>query len=213
MGEYHSITKKVLTASKELSLYSRYILLMFTFTFAIPNKILINNGINKIYLFFGTIIIFTLGFYANPYVYCIYIMYILLALESWLFAVSYKNVFGFNKIVKKLFFNESEEEDSFSKEYFDFFWGNMQRAGGDAAKAGAAAIATAIAAMRQRNAELTHVRETAQDNTQQKITADKNLGCPKSSESYEAYYAQQESKAINETLVLKAERKMSEAYS
>ena len=140
-------------------------------------------------------------------------MYLLFAFESWLFGVLYENVSGFNKIVKKLLFDESEEEAFFSKKYFAFYFGNMNQAEGRVLQTGVAAITTFSAGLAQRNAELEQVQKTAHDVTQRKVTVDHNLGSTQPIEHYENYYTEQEKKAIKETMVLKVEKKISETFS
>jgi len=197
-----SVFKGMRGSIDKLPLFNKIALLGFTHFFAIPNKVLVNNQMNKFLLFFVSLTCLLLIIYVDPFLYCFYVVYIFLVFESWLFAVTYETLPAFTKKVNQLLFNVSTIESSITNEYFSFFWGNMRKASIDTEKA----IATAGATVVQRNAEQAQVEEKAHNAIMRKMEADRNKNDPRPSEEYEEYHRQKEEEAVDNTFVLRAER-------
>ena len=207
------ILYKILCISKELPFYRRQSLIVFTLFFAIPNKILINNGIKGLTLFVLTLILFSIGYFYEPLIYIFYVMYLVLLCESWLFAIFYESRTSFTKLVNKFLFNTLQEETPFSREYFTFFWGNMNKAAQEGDKIALAAGGAAIVAINQRNEEKKIVEEQAANATNRDIEVDKANGTVKSPEEYQESYKKHVQEAVDDTVVLKAEREVKAAFS
>lgn len=133
-----------------LSVRSQITLFLFTVSIAIPNKILINNPIKTIYLYFLMVVYLFLG-YLEPLLWIIFIQYVFIAFFSWVFSYFYETFEWFREGVNTLLF---ENNTSLSEKYFNFFWGNMHMGARKAASAAAAATATIGALNVQRNHEL-----------------------------------------------------------
>jgi hypothetical protein len=86
-----------------------------------------------------------MGFVFPILLFC-YIMYLVLCLQSLIFAILYENFDYFKRFSNWVIFGASEEP--FASEYFKWFWGNMFKKAGEKA-ASAAAAAAAIEAKRQ----------------------------------------------------------------
>lgn len=119
----------------DLPIMNKLFLFGFTISFGIPNRIFVNHGINSYLMFF----ILTCLFFITdelPLVTLALVFYFFLALESVLFAYLYKNsVNNFQKFINTYLFASNRE---FAKKYFNFFFGNMDRAGKAAIKTGGA---------------------------------------------------------------------------
>lgn len=120
--------------STNLPLINKYLLFIFTLVFAIPNRIFINNGLN----FYLTGFIVTLLFLLtkiSPFITLPLVFYLLLAIESVVFAFFYENASKiFKTYLDNILFGGNPQ---FAQQYFKFFWGNMDKAGKSAIKTGA----------------------------------------------------------------------------
>lgn len=118
----------------DLPTTNKLFLFSFTASLGIPNRIFVNHGVNSYLIFF---IITCFFFIADelPFVTLALVFYFLLVLESLLFAYLYENdIKEFQKYVKIYLFGNNQE---FAKKYFNFFWGNMDKAGRAALRTGA----------------------------------------------------------------------------
>jgi heme/copper-type cytochrome/quinol oxidase subunit 3 len=104
-----------------LSLKTQIVLGLFTITLAVPNKVLINQPIKAIYLYFLSVFYLFLGF-IEPLLWIFFVQYFFLAIFSWAFAHFYCTYERFREQVNLVFF---ENDISLSKEYFNFFWGEI----------------------------------------------------------------------------------------
>lgn len=204
---------KVLGVSKKLLFYCRQSLILFTVFFAISNRILINNGIKGFTLFVLTLILFSIGYFYEPFIYIFYVMYLVLLCESWLFAIFYKSITSFTKLVNKFLFNTLEEETLFSREYFTFFWGNMNKAAQEAFKVAASAVAIGAGIVAQRNQERILVEDQTSNATERAMKVDITNGTTKTVEYYNQMHKRYSEEAINNTLVLKTERDVNKSVS
>ena len=98
--------EKVLPFYKNLNFRQKMLFGSFTFFIAIPNKFWINNKTHFIWVFVISFII--------------YIMYLVLCLQSLIFAISYENSDYFKRFSNWVIFSASEEP--FASEYFEWFW-------------------------------------------------------------------------------------------
>ena len=150
--------KKVLPFYKNLNFRQKMLFGSFTFFIAIPNKFWINNKIHFIWVFVLSFIIYIMGFVFPILLFC-YIMYLVLCLQSLIFAILYENFDYFKRFSNWVIFGTSEEP--FASEYFKWFWGNMFR---KATEKGAA-LAAAAAAEAKRQQENAQKRTYANEQT------------------------------------------------
>jgi hypothetical protein len=102
-------------------------------------------------------------------------------------------------------------DTKFAKEYFLFFWGNMNSGG--AGKAAAGLVGTALSGIYQtaRNHEKNHVRAQSQLETQECI--DNAVQKPKTAEDVLALRTKVEEHVVNrDTVILKTENQINKAY-
>lgn len=102
-----------------LPLKNQITLFFFTVSIAVPNKVLINNSLKTIHLYFLMVVYLFLGF-LEPFLFIIFIQYVVIASFSWVFAYFYENFEWFREKVNILLF---EGNLSLSENYFHFFWG------------------------------------------------------------------------------------------
>lgn len=109
----------------------------FTFNFGpqtllvIPNRIFINHGFNTFLVGFiiTLLFLFTKIF---PFLTLPLVFYLLLAVESVVFAFFYENESKtFKTYVDNILFSGNQK---FAEQYFEFFWGNVDKAGKAAVK-------------------------------------------------------------------------------
>lgn len=143
-----------------LPLRNQIPLFLFTVSIAVPNKVLINNSIKAIYLYFFMLVYLFLG-YLYPLLWIIFIQYFSIACFSWVFAYFYETFEWFRERVNILLF---ENDISLSKKYFNFFWGNtnMNMGGRKVVSTAAIAFATTGFVIVQRSHEL-NVRQNFAD--------------------------------------------------
>lgn len=115
--------EKVLPFFKNQNFRQKMLFGSFTLFIAIPNKFWINNKIHFIWVSIFSFIIYIMGFVFPILLFC-YIMYLVLCLQSLIFAISYENSDYFKRFTNWVIFGASEEP--FASEYFAwFFGGNM----------------------------------------------------------------------------------------
>lgn len=114
--------EKVLPFYKNLNFRQKMLFGSFTFFIAIPNKFWINNKIHFVLVFLLSFTIYIMGFVFPILLFC-YLMYLVLCLQSLIFAISYENSDYFKRLSNWVIFGASEEP--FASEYFRWFWGNM----------------------------------------------------------------------------------------
>ena len=125
----------LLKFSSNLPVINKYLTYTFTITFAIPNRIFINNGLNPYLTGFIVTFLFLLT-KISPFITLFLAFYLLLAVESVVFAFFYENESKTFKIyLDNVLFDGNPQ---FSEQYFKFFWGNMDKAGKYALKTGLA---------------------------------------------------------------------------
>lgn len=139
--------EKVVPFYKNLNFRQKMLFGSFTFFIAIPNKFWINNKIHFIWVFILSFIIYIIGFVFPILLFC-YIMYLVLCLQSLMFAILYENSDYFKQFSNWVIFGASKEP--FASEYFKWFWGNMFR---KATEKAATVAAAAIAVEAQRRHE------------------------------------------------------------
>jgi hypothetical protein len=117
---------------KSLPIKNKFLLIWFTIFFAIPNKIWVSN---KVPSFLTSIVVFLIIVLSNvfPLFILIYINFWVTTLESYFFAVLYEEKITFKNFVNRVLF---QSNTIFAKEYFTFFWGNMNSGGGGKGRAG-----------------------------------------------------------------------------
>ena len=103
-----------------LPLRNQIPLFLFTVSIAVPNRVLINNSIKGIYLYFFMVVYLFLGF-IEPLLWIIFLQYVYIIYFSWVFAYFYETFEWFREWVNILLF---ENNISLAKKYFNFFWGN-----------------------------------------------------------------------------------------
>lgn len=109
---------------KKLSFKNKIFFAWFTLFFAIPNKIMINNKIPNFLTGFVLFLI-TVVSYVFPFFIVFYILFWINVMESYFFAVLYEGKKFFKDFLDTKLF---ENNQTFSKDYFSFFWGNMPSA-------------------------------------------------------------------------------------
>ena len=117
---------------QKLSFKNKIFFAWFTIIYAIPNKILINNRLSSFTTSFIIFLILVIS-YIFPIFSLFYLIFWITVLESYFFAILYKEKEYFKKFIDgKLFVNNL----AFGKDYFSFFWGNMDKGGAGKGRAG-----------------------------------------------------------------------------
>ena len=149
--------EKVVPFYKNLNFRQKMLFGSFTFFIAIPNKFWINNKIHFLWVFILSFIMYIICFVFPILLFC-YIMYLVLCLQSLIFALLYENFKYFRRFSNLVIFGASDEP--FASEYFKWFWGNMFKKGGEKAATVAAALVAAEAKRREENSKkLDYVNE------------------------------------------------------
>jgi hypothetical protein len=132
----HSINVLMYSNFKELTFKNKVFFLWFTIFFAIPNRIIINN---KVHNFLTGFVIFLILVLSNVFPVCIilYVIFWTSVIESYFFALFYLEKKSFKDFFDGRLFGENQ---TFSQDYFCFFWGDM--ASGSVRKGVTAAYAT-----------------------------------------------------------------------
>ena len=130
------LIKVVLPNFFKLSLSEKFRFGFFTLFSAIPNKFWINVPFSAVYIFVISVIVYILGL-VFPFLFFCYFMYLLLAIESFVFGLLYEYSSAFRRMINFVVFGNLPE--TFVSQYFFWFWGNMFSKGGKAAAAAAAA--------------------------------------------------------------------------
>ena len=198
-----------LTAS-QLSVYvkklpgvNKIFFIWFTLFYAIPNKIWVNNKISP----FGVVfLIFLVIAFSSvfPVLILLYILFWVTVLESYFFAVLYEDNVSFRKFVDNILF---KNDTIFAKEYFNFFWGNMNSGGAGKGKAGV--VGTILGGLYKvgRGHEQTHVREQAGKEMKQHIENAQEK--PKTAEESLALQKKVEDHVVDrDTIILKGEKQL-----
>ena len=161
----HSLIAKFKYHFKQLPIFNRILAIWFSIFYAIPNKIFVCNNLNKFLTTFFIFLIIVISNVFPPFI-LLYIIFWIYVLESYFFAMSYENNVSFRKFVNNKLFKGN---NPFAKEYFSFFWGNMNSGGAGKARSGL--VGTLLGGLFQvaRNQEKTHVRVQGQIETQTHI--------------------------------------------
>ena len=117
----NSINTRMYEHFKKLSFKNKIFFAWFTIFFAIPNKIVINNKLSNFTTSFIIFLIIVISF-TFPIFILFYVIFWINVMESYFFAVLYKERESFKKFLDNKLF---ENNPTFSKDYFSFFWGNM----------------------------------------------------------------------------------------
>jgi len=199
----HSIITKFKYHFKQLPIFNRILAIWFSIFFAIPNKIFVSNNLSKLSITFFIFLIIIISNVFAPFI-LLYIIFWINVLESYFFAMLYESNVSFRKFVNNKLFNGDEV---FAKEYFSFFWGNMNSGGAGKARSGV--VGTLLGGLFNiaRNQEKTHVRVQGQIETQTYI---KNaIQKPKTPEESMAIQNKVENHIIErDTVILKTEKQM-----
>ena len=117
----HLINSQIRIPFKELPGINKFFFIWFTLFYAIPNKVWVNNKVPPflvaLMIFLG--LVFSSAF---PVIILLYIIFWVTVLESYFFAIYYENRGSFRKFVDNVLFKNNK---IFAKEYFNYFWGNM----------------------------------------------------------------------------------------
>jgi hypothetical protein len=151
----NSINSLIYKHFKKLSFKNKIFFAWFTIVFAIPNKIIINN---KAPNFLTSLIVFLIIVISSifPIFILFYIIFCLNAMESYFFAMFYEERESFKKFMDSKLF---ENNLTFSKDYFNFFWGNMRSAGGSKSLSGLYGTVLGLCYKTARDHEKTQLRE------------------------------------------------------
>ena len=197
----HSITAKIKYHFKQLPVFNRILAIWFSIFYAIPNKIFVSNNLSK---FSTTFFIFLIILISNVFVpfILLYIIFWINVLESYFFAIFYESNISFRKFVNNKLF---KGDDAFAKEYFSFFWGNMNSGGAGKVRSGV--VGTLLGGLFNvaRNQEKTHVQVQGQIETQTHIR--NAVQKPQTPEQSMAIQKKVEDHIIErDTVILKTER-------
>jgi hypothetical protein len=199
----HSITAKFKYHFKQLPIFNRILAIWFSIFYAIPNKIFVSNKLSKFSTTFFIFLIILISNVFAPFI-LLYIIFWINVLESYFFAMFYESNVSFRKFINNKLF---KGDDAFAKEYFSFFWGNMNSGGAGKVRSGA--VGTLLGGLFQvaRNQEKTHVRVQGQIETQTHI---KNaVQKPQTPEESMAIQKKVEDHIIErDTVILKTEKQV-----
>jgi hypothetical protein len=134
----------------------------------------------------------------------LYIIFWINVLESYFFAMFYESNVSFRKFVNDKLFKGNEV---FAKEYFGFFWGNMNSGGAGKVRSGV--VGTVLGGLFQiaRNQERTHVRVQGQIETQ--IHINNAVQKPETPEQALAIQKKVEAHILErDTIILKTEKQL-----
>ena len=201
----HSMTLKCRSYFKQLPIYNKILAIWFSIVFAIPNKIFVNNKLNKFVVTFSILLIIIISNVFAPFI-LLYIIFWVLVLESYFFAVFYEDNISFRNFINNNLFNGNSQ---FAKEYFNFFWGNMRSGGSGAGKAGIVGSLLGGLYNIARNNEKTHVRVQGQIETQNHINnAERKTQTPE--ESLAIQKEVEDHVLERDTIILKGEKRIQE---
>lgn len=201
----HPMTLKCRSYFRQLPISNKILAIWFSIFFAIPNKIFVNNKLNKFVITFSIFLIIIISNVFTPFI-LLYIIFWVLVLESYFFAIFYENKISFRNFINNNLFNGNSQ---FAKEYFDFFWGNMRSGGSGASKAGIVGSLLSGLYNIARNNEKTHVRVQGQIETQNHINA--IVQKPKTFEESLVIQKEVENHVLErDTIILKSEKKIQE---
>jgi len=128
----NSINTRMYKHFQKLPFKNKILFTWFTIMYAIPNKMIINNGLSYFTTSFIIFLIIIIS-YIFPIFSLLYLIFWITVLESYFFAKLYQEKEYFKKFVDgKLFVNNLE----FGKDYFSLFWGNMNQGGIGKGRAG-----------------------------------------------------------------------------
>jgi len=128
----NSINTRMYKHFQKLSFKNKIFFAWFTVIYAIPNKIIINNRLSNFTTSFIIFLILVIS-YTFPIFSLFYLIFWITVLESYFFAILYKKKDYFKKFIDNKLF---EKNLAFGKNYFSFFWGNMDRGGAGKGRAG-----------------------------------------------------------------------------
>ena len=201
----HSMTAKFKYHFKQLLIFNRTLAIWFSIFYAIPNKTFVSNNLSKFSITFFIFLIIVISNVFAPFI-LLYIIFWINVLESYFFAMFYESNVSFRKFVNNKLFKGNEV---FAKEYFSFFWGNMNSGGAGKVKSGA--VGTLLGGLFQiaRNQEKTHVRVQGLIETQAHI---KNaIQKPQTPKESMALQQKVEAHIIKrDTTILKSEEQLSD---
>ena len=161
----HPMIIKCRAYFKQLPIYNKILAIWFSIVFAIPNKIFVNNKLDKFVVTFSIFLIILISNVFPPFI-LLYIIFWVLVLESYFFAVFYQDNISFRNFINNNLFNGNS---LFAEKYFSFFWGNMKSGGSSVGKAGI--VGTLLSGFYNiaRNSEKNHVRLHGQIEAQNHI--------------------------------------------
>ena len=94
---------------KKLPIYNKIVAIWFGITFAIPNKIFINNNVNKLVAVFSIFLIVAIAHIFPPFILYIYITFWVVILESYFFALFHEDSTSFRNFINDNLFNGNNE--------------------------------------------------------------------------------------------------------
>jgi hypothetical protein len=193
---------------KSLPIKNKFLLIWFTIFFAIPNKILVNNRVPAILTAIIVFLIIVLSSFFPLFI-LIYVNFWVTVLESYFFAVFYEEKVSFKNFVNRALFQNNA---IFAKEYFSFFWGNMNSGGAGKGRAGV--IGTFFGGLYKlaRDHEKNIVRERAKEETARHITnSEEKPKTPK--EAFELQKEVEDHVVERDTTILSSERVVKDTFS
>ena len=202
----HRMNLKCIAYFKDLPIYNKFVFICFTIFCAIPNKIYVNNGIHGFFVSFSIFLIIVLA-HIFPVLILLYIMFWIFVLDSYFFAIAYQSISIYSNFVNKQLFNGDTQ---FSKEYFDFFWGNMSKGGASNGKMGIYGTLLGSIYTAARAAEISYRRSKGQLDLNA-YYANPETTKPKNVEEWLAIRRKIENDIVDrETVILKAEKRVQE---
>ena len=205
MYRNYSIVAKFKDRFAKLPIFNRVLAIWFSIFYAIPNKIFVNNTLSKLSVTLSIFLIIVISNFFAPFI-LLYIIFWMSVLESYFFAIYYEKNVSFRKFVNNKLF---KGDDAFAKEYFSFFWGNIDSGGAGKIKSGVAGTLLGTFFHVTMNQEKTHVRVQGQFETQTLIKNSEYK--PKTPQEVFALQKEVENHIIDrDTVILKVEKNIHE---
>jgi len=203
MYSNNSMNLKLKIYFEKLPIFNKFFFILFTVCYGIPNKIWVNNKLSSIVVSFSIFLIIVSS-NVFPIMILLYVIFWITVLESYLFAILYEDRASFRNFINNNLFNNNI---SFSKDYFSFFWGNMNSGGAGKGRAGIFGTILGGLYNAGRNQERNHVREQGKIEAQQHINNSTNK--PKTPQESLDFQKKVEDHVIDrDTIILKGEKQV-----
>ena len=166
----HFWYKKCSCMLKKLPLRKKFFYFFFTLTFALPNRVFINNKVSSFTVGFVLIFLLVLSKFYVPII-LFYIIFWILIIESFVFAKLYQESSIFKNIIDNNLFGG---DIVFAKDYFRFFWGNMQNGAKRLAKPASFTAILGVLYRKCKSSEEKYVNSETNQQLQQAVSLSKN---------------------------------------